>query len=183
MTLRRWLPQDMPILRDAVHANIEHLRPWMPWIAFEPMSDDDRKDLIRSWQTDWAAGGDVVLGAFADATLVGGCGLHRRAGPKTLGIGYWVHVNHLRNGYASEIALALQHSVLYPRHNPSRDPPRQSQYSQRGHPQSTRLQLRRRVAGPDQGTRRGRSRPGLVRHFRVLETNPSGQIAQTRLAY
>ncbi len=68
------------------------------------MSDADRQDLIRSWGSDWAAGGDVVYGAFSESSVVGGCGIHRRAGPETLEIGYWVHVEQLGNGYATEMA-------------------------------------------------------------------------------
>lgn len=107
LVLRRWQISDMPILRDAIQASIDHLRPWMSWIEFEPLSDDDRKALIRRWEDDWEAGQEVVFGAYEGDQVVGGCGFHRRAGPKTLEIGYWVHVDHLRHGYASEMARIL----------------------------------------------------------------------------
>ncbi len=107
LTLRRWTPEDTPILQAAVTASIEHLRPWMSWIAFEPMSEEDRMERISLWHADWAEGGDAVLGAFWEGTCGGGCGLHRRAGPATLEIGYWVHAEHLGNGYALEMAQAL----------------------------------------------------------------------------
>ncbi|MCP5029294.1 MAG: GNAT family N-acetyltransferase [Actinomycetia bacterium] len=112
LTLRRWRPEDTPILSSAVHTNIEHLGPWMAWIAFEPMTDADREDLIRAWHTDWANGGDAVYGAFRDDTAVAGCGLHRRTGPETLEIGYWVHTDHLHQGYAREIAAALTRAAF-----------------------------------------------------------------------
>ena len=79
----------------------------MSWIEFEPLSDRDRIALIRRWEDDWAAGREVVFGAFLEDEVVGGCGFHRRAGPKTLEIGYWVHVDHLRMGYATEMACCL----------------------------------------------------------------------------
>ena len=107
LTLRRWTAGDAVILDDAVQANLEHLRPWMPWIAAEPLAIEDRRRLIESWEQDWTNGGDVILGAFLDHTVVGGCGLHHRAGPDTLEIGYWIHVDHLGHGYATEIARAL----------------------------------------------------------------------------
>ena len=97
----------MEILRDAIQASIEHLRPWMSWIEFEPLSDRDRIALIRRWEDDWKAGQEVVFGAFVRDQVVGGCGLHKRAGPETLEIGYWVHVDHLRQGYATEMARIL----------------------------------------------------------------------------
>lgn len=107
LALRRWRVSHMAILRDAIQDSIEHLRPWMSWIEFEPLSDSDREALIRRWEDDWAAGREVVFGAFAGDQVVGGCGFHRRAGPQTLEIGYWVHVDHLRQGYATEMARIL----------------------------------------------------------------------------
>ena len=79
----------------------------MSWIAFEPLSDRDREALIGRWEDDWITGREVVFGAFLGAQVVGGCGFHDRAGPNTLEIGYWVHVDHLRQGYATEMARSL----------------------------------------------------------------------------
>ena len=53
------------------------------------------------------SGGEAVYGAFVGDEVVGSCGLHRRSGPEVLEIGYWVHVDHLGRGYASEIAATL----------------------------------------------------------------------------
>ncbi len=107
LVLRRWRVSDLEILRDAIQGSIDHLRPWMSWIEYEPLSDPDREALIRTWENDWIAGDEVVFGAFFGDQVVGGCGFHRRAGPKTLEIGYWVHVDHLRKGYATEMASCL----------------------------------------------------------------------------
>ena len=110
--LRRWTTRDVPRLRDAVHASLEHLRPWMPWIVHEPMTDDDRRALVARWEDEWRAGGDSVLGVVLGDTVVGGCGLHRRRGPTTLEIGYWVHVDHVGHGYARELTAALTSAAL-----------------------------------------------------------------------
>ena len=107
LTLRRWVAADAPDLSAAVTANLEHLRPWMPWIAVEPASPVDRLALIAQWQTEWERGGDAVIGAFLDGAVVGSTGFHRRRGPGALEIGYWVHVDHTRKGYATEIAASL----------------------------------------------------------------------------
>lgn len=106
LTLRTWKVADAEALGNAVAASRDHLSSWMPW-AMEPLSLDDRRDLIAQWDTDRRAGGDVVFGIFADGTVVGGCGLHRRAGPNTLEIGYWTHVDFGRRGYATEASGAL----------------------------------------------------------------------------
>ena len=128
LLIRRWRPDDVDALMAAVAASVEHLRPWMPWVANEPMSRDDRLAMIDEWTVAWASGGDAVYGAFLridnstatasasdevaretdDPPLVmGGCGLHRRLGPGGLEIGYWTHADHVRRGYATEIAHAL----------------------------------------------------------------------------
>jgi ribosomal-protein-serine acetyltransferase len=107
LTLRRWVADDAQDLGTAITDNIDHLRPWMPWIAAEPQSLPNRVALLTQWQNEWDRGGDVVVGAFFDGAIVGSAGLHRRRGPGVLEIGYWVHVEHIRNGYATEIASAL----------------------------------------------------------------------------
>lgn len=107
LTLRRWLPTDVAPLRAAVEVSTEHLRPWMPWIVHEPMGDDDRRDLVDAWEHDRRSGGDAIYGAFLGDVVVGGCGLHRRAGPEALEIGYWVGVDHLRRGFATELTREL----------------------------------------------------------------------------
>ena len=107
LTLRRWVAADAADLSAAVTANLEHLRPWMPWIAAEPASLVDRLALIAEWQTEWERGGDSVFGAFLDGVVVGSTGFHRRRGPGALEIGYWVHSDHTRKGYATEIAASL----------------------------------------------------------------------------
>lgn len=107
LTLRQWSTDDAQLLGAAITENIDHLRPWMPWIAAEPQSLANRVALIDQWHNEWERGGDVVIGAFLDRAVVGSAGLHRRRGPGVLEIGYWVHVEHIRQGYATEIASAL----------------------------------------------------------------------------
>lgn len=115
LTIRRWLQPGAPAMAAAavtvtvtVTASVEHLRPWMPWVAHEPQATQDREKLIGSWQVDWELGGDAVHGIFtADGEVAGGCGLHHRSEPTTLDIGYWVHVDHVRQGIATEVAAAL----------------------------------------------------------------------------
>jgi ribosomal-protein-serine acetyltransferase len=105
--LRRWTTSDAPQLSAAIEANLEHLRPWMPWVKAEPLNANDRVALIDQWQVDWERGGDVVIGVFLDGEVVGSSGLHRRRGPATLEIGYWVHRTHTRQGIATEVAKSL----------------------------------------------------------------------------
>lgn len=119
LRLRRWTVDEAAVLSRAVEESLDHLRPWMSWTVDEPLSSAARIELLQTFQRNWESGGDVVYGAFAvgiddpaggtvlDGTVVGGCGFNRRAEPSVLELGYWVHVDHLRQGYATEIATAL----------------------------------------------------------------------------
>lgn len=107
LTLRRWEVGDAPALHDAVNASLEHLRPWMEWIQFEPLTVSDREELIRSWDRAWEDSGDAIYGVFHQGQVIGGSGFHHRIGPGALEIGYWVHAGHVRQGYATELARGL----------------------------------------------------------------------------
>jgi hypothetical protein len=72
LVLRRWVRDDAEIVGEAVTESIEHLRPWMPWVAKEPLSLTERRALIDDWERDWLAGGDVVMGVFVDSSVAGG---------------------------------------------------------------------------------------------------------------
>ena len=41
ITIRRWVDADAAPLHALVLANLDHLRPWMAWIAAEPLSLSD----------------------------------------------------------------------------------------------------------------------------------------------
>jgi RimJ/RimL family protein N-acetyltransferase len=107
LVLRTWRAEDAEALGIAITESLDHLRPWMPWTAAEPIPIEARRRLIRGWDEDWNAGRDVVFGVFLDDAVVGGTGLHQRVGPGGLATGYWIHVDHHRRGYASEVSAAL----------------------------------------------------------------------------
>ncbi len=104
--LRRWAPGDGAALHGAIVASVEHLRPWMAWIRFEPQTVAEREALIVGWERSWLEGGDVLLGIWRGEQVVGSSGLHRRIGEGGLEIGYWVHVDHAGQGIATATARA-----------------------------------------------------------------------------
>lgn len=112
LVLRRWNHRDVEVLDALVTLNIEHLRPWMPWIADEPLSIDARLRRIGTWSSQWRQGGDVLFGMFLNGEAVGSTGLHRRRGPHGLEIGYWVDRDHLGQGFATEAASLLTSTAL-----------------------------------------------------------------------
>lgn len=95
------------MLSKAVAASVDHLRPWMPWVKLEPLTLAERVSLIEGWTREWEEGGDVFFGVFLDGEVIGGAGLHHRVGPGAVEIGYWVHADHVRRGYATEFTAAL----------------------------------------------------------------------------
>ena len=107
LEIRAWREEDAHALGAAITASLEHLRPWMPWIAEEPLTDAERRARIWVWGQARAAGGDETLGVFLDGEVVGGCGMHHRIAPGGVEIGYWVHVDHVRRGIATGLSERL----------------------------------------------------------------------------
>jgi ribosomal-protein-serine acetyltransferase len=107
VTLRPWVPDDVDAMAQVVAESLDHLRPWMPWAAAEPLTRDDRARLIGEFGRQWEAGESFVYGIFVDGTPIGGTGLHARIGADALEIGYWVHPRWTGRGIATATTRAL----------------------------------------------------------------------------
>lgn len=110
LTVRRFRVDDTTDaegLHAAITASVEHLRPFMPWIAFEPLALEARVELLQRRRTEWDEGVGFGFGMFVDDAVVGGCGLHARIGHGGIEIGYWVHVDHVGRGIATRAARLL----------------------------------------------------------------------------
>ena len=105
--VRRYEMRDAVNLHEAIVQSVDHLRPWMPWAAFEPLELADRKKLIVDWLGRWDNADDFNFGIFEGSTVVGGCGLHRRVGPAGFEIGYWTRAGQTNRGIATEAAGCL----------------------------------------------------------------------------
>lgn len=107
--IRRWHLEDACDLHDLLLANLEHLRPWMGWVAAEPLTFEERRSRIIAWEARWDAGEDFsyAIVEAAGGALLGGCGLHRRIAPDGLGLGYWVRGDRTGQGLATDAARAL----------------------------------------------------------------------------
>ncbi|MCU0310678.1 MAG: GNAT family N-acetyltransferase [Acidimicrobiales bacterium] len=105
--LRRYSLSDALGLHEAIIDSLDHLRPWMPWVAPEPLELADREHLIADWLDRWDAGEEFHFGVFEANALIGGCGLHRRVGPDGLEIGYWTRSGGTGRGVATEAAGCL----------------------------------------------------------------------------
>jgi len=109
LIVRCWNPADAPLLKAAIDASVDHLRPWMPWAKDEPKNLQAKVDLLRHWRGEFDLDRDLVYGVLSpdEREVLGGTGLHRRAGKKALEIGYWIHAAHINQGLATEVAAAL----------------------------------------------------------------------------
>jgi len=105
--MRRYQREDAPALASAVTENLDHLRPWMPWIALEPTTLTEREALIGRWEREWEEGRQYNFGMFQGTRVVGGSGLVRRIAEGGLEIGYWVHHDFTRRGFATRAARTL----------------------------------------------------------------------------
>ena len=109
LLVRCWDPADAAMVKESVDANLEHLRPWMPWAMNEPTDIAARIQWLRKSRGEIDLGKDFTYGIFdPDQTIViGGTGLHTRLGPQAREIGYWIRKDHAGQGLATEVAAAL----------------------------------------------------------------------------
>lgn len=114
LVVRCWHPRDAPKLKAALDTSLDHLRPWMPWANSGATDLATQAKSLRRFRGEFDLGKDFVYGIFSqDETLVlGGCGLHTRAGPRAREIGYWIRSGHTNQGLATEAAAALTKVAL-----------------------------------------------------------------------
>jgi RimJ/RimL family protein N-acetyltransferase len=109
LVIRCWNPADAPLIKAAIDASVDHLRPWMPWVKDEPKPLQDKVELLRRFRSSFDLGQDFVYGILNrdETQVLGGTGLHTRVGEGAREIGYWIHVDHVNQGLATEVAAAL----------------------------------------------------------------------------
>jgi RimJ/RimL family protein N-acetyltransferase len=106
--LVRWTADRAPSAVASINESLDHLRPWMAW-AQSPATEAGLATLFavgdELWEQRRDFGYSVVEGH--SERVIGGCGLHGRRGEGALEIGYWVHVDRIGKGIATELAEAL----------------------------------------------------------------------------
>jgi RimJ/RimL family protein N-acetyltransferase len=110
VVLERWSLDDLDSLFVAICANLEHLRPWMPWVANH--GRESVAEFLTESNAGWERGARFEYAirdadADADAAVLGSAGLMGRIGLGGLEIGYWVDARHTRRGIATLTAAAL----------------------------------------------------------------------------
>jgi len=109
LVIRCYEPRDAPLTKEAVDSSLEHLRPWMPWVEFEPQTLEEKTELLRGFRSAFDAGDNFAYGIFSadESEQLGGTGLHPRIGEGGLEIGYFVRASAARQGFITESTAAL----------------------------------------------------------------------------
>jgi RimJ/RimL family protein N-acetyltransferase len=110
LIIRCYNPSDAPLLQESVAESRSHLLPWMPWAEGDPAETLDAKiNRLRRFRANFDSDKDYTYGIFdlQEKQLLGGSGLHTRLSGEALEIGYWIHVDHVNKGYATELSTAL----------------------------------------------------------------------------
>ena len=106
--LRRWRPSHLEPLMEAVAASLPELRRWMAWAQTMP-SEAEQLDVLRAGEAAFGAGAEWNFLLFTPGaeTVLGGAGLHPRAGPESIEVGYWVRSDRTGLGYATADKRAM----------------------------------------------------------------------------
>ena len=109
LVLRCWNPEDAHLLKEAIDASVEHLKPWMPWVHAEPEELEVIIVRLRKFRGNFDLDKEYVYGIFdrEEKKVLGGTGFHPRVGDDALEIGYWIHADHINHGLATEVSAAL----------------------------------------------------------------------------
>lgn len=105
--LRALAPDDAETVAGLVRANLDHLRPWMPWADERSADPAFQRARIRGLADLARRGVEWQYGLFADESLLGSFGLMTRRGPGTLEIGYWLAADATGAGLATRATSAL----------------------------------------------------------------------------
>lgn len=109
LVVRCYDPSDAALLAESITENVEHLRPWMPWVYSEPEPLEEKARRLKRFRGMFDLGQDFVYGIFNqdDTKLLGGTGLHTRLEANELEIGYWIHKDFINQGLVTESTAAL----------------------------------------------------------------------------
>jgi ribosomal-protein-serine acetyltransferase len=105
--LRRWRAEDAPALHRAVNDSLDHLAPFLPWVA-NGYSKADAAEFLARTQRQWREGESFdYANVTADGEIMGSCGLMTRRCNGGLEIGYWIGKRYTGRGLVTRAAALL----------------------------------------------------------------------------
>ena len=109
LVLRRYESGDVDEMAQVIIASRHYLAPWLPWARDEPITMEERSELVASFMREYDEGTEFAMGIFLadNGEYLGGSGFHTRLGEGILEIGYWIAAPKQRNGYVTEAVAAL----------------------------------------------------------------------------
>ncbi|MFC6087988.1 GNAT family N-acetyltransferase [Saccharothrix lopnurensis] len=106
LTLRRWrADRDFEPLSRVIGESLDHLRPWMPWVAHH--SAATTRAFLAGCDPKWRAGEAYNYAIVADGELVGSCSMYRSGDTRGMFMGYWLHPAATGRGLATRAAEAM----------------------------------------------------------------------------
>lgn len=109
--LRRWRGQsDFDPVFTLIEESLEHLRPWMPWVARH--SEEATRNFLAESDAKWHSGDAYNYAITRAGRLIGMCSTYRGAEPQGWMMGYWLHPDATGQGIATRAAAALATEVL-----------------------------------------------------------------------
>ncbi|MFD4659791.1 GNAT family N-acetyltransferase [Kitasatospora sp. NPDC058444] len=108
LTLRRFdAESDLPEFFAVIEESLEHLRPWMPWVAEH--SRDKTAEFLAGRAELWESGRDFSYAIVLDGAIVGTCGLFLREDTPAdvREIGYWLHPAATGRGLVTRAVRAV----------------------------------------------------------------------------
>jgi RimJ/RimL family protein N-acetyltransferase len=114
LSLRAWDASQTVAMKNAIDANLEHLKRWMPWAMHEPSPLGAIETRLIKFAADFVTGPDWGYAIFQRNAepMIGSIGVHARIGPRALEIGYWIDRRLTRQGFATEAASVVTHMAL-----------------------------------------------------------------------
>ena len=111
LLLRRLTKEDAAPMQTGIRASREHLVRFMPFASADPDHLEFRRQWIDHVAERFDQGSSFNCGIVKNGVVVGGCSIPPKA-HGAAAIGYWVHVDHTRRGYASAVARALRDAAV-----------------------------------------------------------------------
>lgn len=116
LTLRCYELEDVDAMNAVIPAESERLAQFVPWARSEPITKEQRAEVLAGFIREFDAQERFRFGVFdrSSGEYLGGTGLHPRLGSEALEIGYWIRSDRegrglVREAVAAQARIALEH--------------------------------------------------------------------------